>query len=200
MAWGSPLVLRLRVLESYMHAGWVGGGSLQKGVFNVLSVPPRDPWPPLINSKMQVFGIDDCVSSQNDYVESIPVLKGRPASVKTCLLRTIMTSWSTSYRLSASVLLPCLSGCMECEDTLKHYLCCDPFWTLAICACRLPSSFLLRPPIDRICSLNRSIYGLKLFRLVYGVCHIANWDMGTLAITALPLESLRLSMGYPSHL
>ena len=31
--------------------GGVEGGSLQKAVFNVVSVPPRDPWPPLIDSK-----------------------------------------------------------------------------------------------------------------------------------------------------
>lgn len=33
----------------------VGGGSLQNGVSNVLSVPPSDPWPPLINTIMPFF-------------------------------------------------------------------------------------------------------------------------------------------------
>lgn len=77
-----------------------GGGSLQKGVLNVLSVPPRDHGPPRINSKMQVFGVDDCVLSQYDYGERLIVLKGCPASVKTCFLEANINSWSTSHRLS----------------------------------------------------------------------------------------------------
>ena len=64
--------------------------SLQKVIFNVLAVPPKDPWPPLINSKMQVFGLDDCVLSLDDCKEFSVVLKSCPQSVRTCFSKTII--------------------------------------------------------------------------------------------------------------
>ena len=136
-----------------------------------LSVPPRDPWPPFINSKMQVFGMDDCVLCLDDWKEFLVVLKSCPQSVRTCFLKTIINSWSTSHRLGESVLLPCIFGCNDCEDNLKHYLWCDPLWTLASSACSLPSCFLCLPPADRLCLWNKSTYGLKLLRVVYSVYH-----------------------------
>ena len=99
------------------------------------------------------------------------VLKSCPQSVKTCFLKTIINSWSTSHRMGESEFLPCIFGCSGCEDNLKHYLWCDPLWTLAASACGLPSCFLSLPPIDRLCLWNKSTYGLKLLRVVYSVYH-----------------------------
>ena len=128
-----------------------GSISMQKRIFNGLSLPPRDPWPLFINSKMQVFRMDDRVLCLDDWKELLVVLKSCLQSVRIWFLKTIINSWSTSHRLSESVFLPCIFGCNDCEDNLKHYLWCIPLWTLASSAFSLPSCFLCLPPADRLC-------------------------------------------------
>ena len=105
-------------------------------------------------------------------MDFIGVLKSRPQSIRTSFFKTIINSWATSHRLSENVLLPCIFGCRECEDNLKHYLCCDPLWTLATSASGLSSCFLGQSPAERLCLWNKSIYGLQLLRVVYSVYHI----------------------------
>ena len=142
---GSPLGLEARKQPGPggPRRGSVTKLSLQNGIFNVLSVPLRDPWPPLINSELPVFGIDGCVLCLDSWKEFMVVLKSCPQSVKTCFLKTIINSWSTSHRVGESELLPCIFGCSGCEDNLKHYLWCDPLWTQVASACGLPSCFFV---------------------------------------------------------
>ena len=144
---------------------------MQKEISQVLVASVKDPWPPFINAKLQTFGIDDCVLSLEDWKEFLVVFKNRPQSVKTCFLKTIINSWATTHRLTEGELLPCILGCSNCQDNLKHYLRCDPLWTLAASACGLPSCFLCLPPKERLCLWNKSTYGLKLLRVVYSVYH-----------------------------
>ena len=67
--------------------------------------------------------------------------------------------------------LPCIFGCEHKEDNLKHYLRCEPLWTLAVSACGLPLSFLSLPPLDRLCIVNKSATGLKLLSVVFRGYH-----------------------------
>ena len=134
-------------------------------------MPTHDPWTPLFNSKLSVLGVNGCIISQEQRVEFIKVLGTCSQTVKTCFLKTIINSWSTSHRLSEAVLLPCIMGCQECKDDLQHYLCCDPLWTMATCACGLPSSFLSLPPLERLCILSKSSYGLRLLSVVFRGYH-----------------------------
>ena len=101
------------------------------------------------------------------------VLGKCPQAVKTSYLKTIINSWSTSIRMGEAIKLPCLLVCQGelCDDNLKHYLECDPLWTLATCACGLPSSFLLLPPLERVCLLNKSVCGLELLSVVFRGYH-----------------------------
>ena len=118
-----------------------------------------------------VFGIDDCVLCPEEWKEFISVLKSCPQSVKTCFLKTIINSWATTHRMGERNVLSCIFGCANCEDNLKHYLSCDPLWSLAVSSCGLPSSFLSLSPLDRLCLRNKSTYGLRLLRVVYSVYH-----------------------------
>ena len=67
--------------------------------------------------------------------------------------------------------LNCIFGCCEEEDDLKHYLVCDPLWTMATSACGLPSLFLSGSPLERMCLINRSGVSLKLLSVVYRGYH-----------------------------
>ena len=78
--------------------------------------------------------------------------------------------------LHAIVLLPCIFGFdseddEDDDDDLRHYLSCDPIWTLAASASAIPSAFLLLAPLDRLCLLNRSQLGLKLLSMVFRSYH-----------------------------
>ena len=42
------------------------------------------------------------------------------------------------YHPQTVPLLPCIFGSIDKEDNLKHYLSCEPLWTLASSACGLP--------------------------------------------------------------
>ena len=145
--------------------------ALQKEVFQVLAASIKNPWPKLINSKLQILGADVCAMSAEEWHEFLVVFKNCPLSVKTCFLKTIINSWATSHRMSEGELLPCIFGCECCEDNLKHYLTCEPLWTLVVSACGLPASYLGLPILDRLCLRNKSTYALKLLRVVYSVYH-----------------------------
>ena len=51
-------------------------------------------------------------------------------NVTMMVLRTISNSWTTTYRFDETIKLPCVFGCNECKDELKHYLNCNVLWQL----------------------------------------------------------------------
>lgn len=122
-----------------------GSVSFQRRVFDVLSMPSHDPWISLINSKLSVFGIEDCVLSLKQWKESMTSLKICPQGIETCFIKTVINFWATSHRLSESGLLPCISGCQDCEDNLEHYLGCEPLgpWPCVPVVSPSPSSLPL---------------------------------------------------------
>ena len=125
------------------------GISLQKTIFNVLPVPPRDPWPPFINSRMQVFGMDDCALCLDDWEEFLVVLKSCPQSVRTCFLKTIISSGSTlkvylyhAYLVAeiVRITLNIICGVTPCGLWLPLPVLCR----LAFCVCPLQTGCAFR--------------------------------------------------------
>ena len=104
-------------------------------------------------------------------MELIRDLGKMPACSKTCLFKTLINSWATSYRYGESVLLPCLFGCTEGTDDLEQYLCCEPMWTCAVNAASLPTPFLLLSPIERLCMVNRCPESIKLLGVAFRGYH-----------------------------
>lgn len=163
-----PRVVNLSLLEFYLNAKRKEEVILYEGrVLNVLTKPCLDPWTLLVNLKFTVLGMQDCVLSQHQRQGFMTVLRTWPQAVKPCCPLTIINSWSTSHRLSEAVLLPRIMGFRDCEDKLKHYLCCDPLWALAIGAGGLSSSFLSHPPFARLSMFNKSMNGLRLLSVVF---------------------------------
>ena len=98
-------------------------------------------------------------------------IRKSPSPTQTCFLKTVINSWATSYRYGEVLLLPCILGCKEEKDELQHYLMCPSLWTLAVSACGLPSPFLSRPPLERLCIINRSPASLRLLSVVFRAYH-----------------------------
>ena len=96
-------------------------------------------------TKLSFLGVYNYVVVQGHLKESMTTLKSCPHAVKTCSLKTVINSWSTSHRLSEARLLPSIMESVGCEDNLKHDLVWEPLWTLASSACGLPSSSLPLP-------------------------------------------------------
>ena len=46
------------------------------------------------------------------------------------VIKTWCNGWATSYRYHEGVLLPCLFGCADCKDELRHYFVCPHLFAL----------------------------------------------------------------------
>ena len=139
---------------------------------------------PFINGKLIVLGAsqgpEGFVLTDSMWCDLCRVIKKSTSVVQTCFLKTVINSWYTSHRMPEVLKLPCIFGCVDCEDNLKHYLGCEPLWTLAASACGLPPSFLSLPPLERLCIVNKSVTGLKLLSVVFRGHHAPKFGQRSL--------------------
>ena len=74
--------------------------------------------------------------------------------------------WTTSVGTHESVLLPCVFGCLDCRDEIRHYFTCPILWQLAKEALNLmETSFDVG---HRLCLTEGNINRVRLL----GYCHI----------------------------
>jgi len=142
------------------------GGSLQKRFYVVLENSISNGWISLLNNKLGVFldseGGPPTPFTNSHLQEFIKSFKSCPTSIQTSVFKTLINSWSTTCRYHEVVLWPCIFGCNDCKDELKHYLSCPPMWALAVSAASLPSAFLSFSPCDRLCLFSNSVCGMRL--------------------------------------
>ena len=82
-----------------------------------------------------------------------------------CWLKAVGGGWTTSVRMHESVLLPCVFGCLDCRDEIRHYFTCPILWQLAKEALNLmESSFDVE---QRLCLAGVNINRVRLL----GYCH-----------------------------
>ncbi len=93
--------------------------------------------------------------------------------VHTCWLKTVAGAWTTTHRMSESILWNCIFGCQGCEDTLVHYLTCPVLWRLA---CEIFDGEESIRISDRLCLCQPS--SIKLLRLTtcHGIYHSCKND------------------------
>ena len=108
-------------------------------------LPNANHWHGLIERRLNTFGLP------NPNVEFFSSnLKATLASLSSksrkghslMFVKTIVNSWSTSYRYHEPDRLPCIFGCEGCKDNLEHYLVCDVLWAAACSALVLDSGWL----------------------------------------------------------
>ena len=129
-------------------------------------------WTTLMQSKVQVLlGPQDRPFERGSLLKFINGFRKCPRSVQTAVFKTILNSWSTTYRLQEAILLPCIFGCEGCKDELQHYLTCPILWTIATSSASLPAPFLSLSPREKICLFTPSESGFRLLSLAYRGYH-----------------------------
>jgi hypothetical protein len=152
------------------------GPSLQKIFYNTLhrTISKNAQWTNFISGKLDTLaptGAQAITFTSDMWSQLCSDLRKTPSPTQTCFLKTVINSWATSHRYGEVPLLPCILGCEKKEDNLKHYLECDPLWTLAVSACGLPLNFISLLPLERLCIVNRSPASLRLLSVVFRAYH-----------------------------
>ena len=98
------------------------------------------------------------------------VLLNSKTHVKMCVLKTWVGGWTTSRRMHEEVVMDCLFGCHDQQDTLVHYLHCAPLWLLAGEALGVVSPFNIA---ERLCIASPTVEHCQLLALCFQGYHYA---------------------------
>ena len=157
---GFPRNLKVResgtlVLDK-LQTGSCRHGSIQKDIFQILSNGIHvDDTATLITRRLrQAFCIDDSDVIRVDLPNFQSLLCSLPTSVCTVVLKTVVNAWTTSHRLHETSLHPCLFGCRDGTDELKHYLKCGRLWRAVLWSRRC--KYVSAPVLERLCLFNPS--------------------------------------------
>ena len=129
------------VLQSIV-ANFKGPGSIQKTcVQRLCSMLPSD-FNKLINDRCDVLCPQQVFSPPRATGSLFNHLKSVSHSSAVMVLKTVVNSWTTSYRFHESVLLKCVFGCSCLHplpldfhpiDEVEHYLKCGRLWRIIDC-------------------------------------------------------------------
>ena len=151
------------------------GAPVQATVMRALQVPFVLPeCSRLLNLKLKVTLAPDQYSEIHNLISGfqwlsdlIAVLQEVKIHTRVVWLKTVCGAWTTSHRMHEEHQLPCFYGCVECNDTLTHYLQCPILWQLAREAIPLEESssiahrLALTEPTTR--TLNRLAIAFSLY-------------------------------------
>jgi len=170
--------LMLRAFRDYQRGDIKG--SLQKHLYNLLLKTVPNDFEKLFEKRFPVLGIDArCASLFGDarfpsFCAGLKLgLKHLPSVSAMALLRTWSNGWFTTSRVKNhdSPLLPCVFGCSDAQDTLKHYLTCDSVWPIVCSACGASTPVLSFPPEKRACLVDPSSADIARWVVVFNVYH-----------------------------
>ena len=106
-------------------------------------------------------------------------LREKSLNNKVIVFRSLVNSWTTSYRFHEAVLLPCVFGCSLqypkkedatfSRDELAHYLVCKPLWRLVsdilnqdFCGLRAPD----RLGVGKVCKFEGIVLAHQMYHYV----------------------------------
>ena len=92
---------------------------------------------------------------------------------KVCWLKTICGGWCTSYRMHDEERWPCIFGCPDCKDELKHYLICPILWQFPLPIVGMISSISIG---ERLCIVRPSALKLRALAITFFVYHSCRND------------------------
>ena len=177
---GLKYASKCKVGLSRVFCNWKAGKrkeSLQSVIYKALckTVDGAHVWAEFLNEKLGILVGETCnnkILLRTDLVVFINGFRRCPSSSQTTsIFKTLINSWATTYRYHESIKFPCIFGCTNSEDSLQHYLCCSPMWTLAASCASLPTVFLSLSPSERLCLFNVNAQGLRLLGVVYRGYH-----------------------------
>ena len=80
------------------------------------------------------FPVESCglINMQVDWFPKLEELfKSTNSFLRMCWLKAIAGAWTTTTRMHETVIWPCVFGCVDCQDEIRHYLHCPVLWQLA---------------------------------------------------------------------
>jgi hypothetical protein len=103
------------------------------------------------------------------------VLKKLSSIVITCNIKTLVNGWSTSGRYQEKLKLGCIFGCNNGlkghQDSLRHYLVCEPLWTIIASTCKFPPSAIFHSTTNRLGLTFPSVAKCELITVAYLTYH-----------------------------
>ena len=142
-----------------LEQGKVKGG-LQAKVSLLLKSHIPNEFPLIFSRRLRILALDQASSPLLDrpirgtfLLELKRSLNSLPNSTSMCLLCTWNNGWFTSSRMHDSKVLPCIFGC-DADDSLCHYLKCEPLWTLVYSCFKCNIRYLSQPIHERACVNN----------------------------------------------
>jgi len=149
------------------------GGNQQSALYSHLSSLTPPDWLATLECKLDAF---DCLDEVDYTLTSDAVSKlcaalcKLGARVSMAVVKSWANAWTTSTRMHEPQLLPCIFGCPNCEDSLDHYLCCDPLWT-AVISCSFKYAELLQAgPFSKL-GLGGSSAWLQMLAIAFSCYH-----------------------------
>ena len=106
-----------------------------------------------------------------------------------CWLKTISNAWHTTSRMHEDVKWPCIFGCLDCTDTLMHYLICPVLWQIA-------NEIIGHEPSvhigSRLCLCLPSETKLKRLAMTHAIYHFCKFDATVQHLVSQAIFSLQL--------
>ena len=91
-----------------------------------------------------------------------------------CWLKAVGGAWTTTVRMHASFIWPCVFGSIDCKDEILHYLQCPILWQLAREALSLSEDHFSLGQC--LCFVDRSVDKLKLLAYCHSLFHAVKND------------------------
>lgn len=148
----------MRLVMADFHRGKIRKG-LQGKLYKALVENREDTWKTLLESRAAMFrGSDFPLPSTWHYGSDLLtswalVSKGLNVSCMMTLLKSWVNAWCTTTRYSEAVEWPCIFGCIEEDDSLRHYLQCPLLWSRVSAYVETHVDPLVRLGLDRPTSL-----------------------------------------------
>ena len=91
-----------------------------------------------------------------------------------CWLKAIGGAWTTTFRMHELNKWPCVFGCLDCSDEIRHYMQCPVLWQLAREALSISEQYFSLG--HRLCFIDCSVDKLRLLAYAHLLYHAIKND------------------------
>ena len=100
-------------------------------------------------------------------VLAVQTLKKAGGHIVPKVLKTWLNGWVTSHRMQEDPILPCLLGCLDQKDTLKHYIMCPHMYAFQ----RFPLAEVSSDPLVRFGFKDPSLQSMRISSCLFSAYH-----------------------------
>ena len=94
--------------------------------------------------------------------------------LRMCWLKAIAGAWTTTSRMHQDIVWPCIFGCTDARDEVRHYFICPVVWQIARETLNLQEDSISIG--ERLCLINPSVSKLKLLAFCHTLYHSCKND------------------------